>query len=344
MLNWLFGNSQQMNCPMCSARISAKSERCACGAEIPVLYRENYREAHPMSVPLIGWTNTGKSVYVRGLTHTLETMTHRQTLWNQLLLRPANGDTNKQLEEIRRAIRERRLPMPTEEKTKGGKEDGRDFEEVYLMILQGMPLWGDRTLVIRDVAGEHFKELTFSDSQAGFCKRSLCALMTIDIRDLFENKNKAYSMPVLLESYVQTLMKQGCKVKDENRKISVIITKADHLGEMLPARLQAYLESDPCRLALDRNEVSQDLSTSKGMEAYMEVLGRANAAIQEWVRTIPGGNQFIALAQRENITLRFSLVSSTGTPPDGDIMTSAMSPMRAIDPFLWLLEFHSRIG
>jgi hypothetical protein len=73
-------------------------------------------------------------------------------------------------------------------------------------------------------------------------------------------------------------------------------------------------------------------------------MGRVSDAISEWIQQRdPRGKVFVRLAQSENIEMRFSLISSTGSDVGEDgVLPVAMEPRRVLDPYFWALELQSK--
>jgi hypothetical protein len=76
-----------------------------------------------------------------------------------------------------------------------------------------------------------------------------------------------------------------------------------------------------------------------GMSQYVNTLQYISGRIQEWVEEEAVGKNFLRLAERRNIDLRFSLISSTGEAVGaGNSLTTGLSPRRVLDPYFWAME------
>ncbi len=198
---------------------------------------------------------------------------------------------------------------------------------------------GARTVAFRDVRGETLKDYQFPAQQAEFCKRTKCALIAISISDL--EKQPGNFIDQMLASYVFTLRENKVKVND-GRKVVIMLTKADQLHDKLPPRLWDFFNNDPVRRAWDKDPVAGiDLASPAGIQEYFRTLEMASKAIAEWVYTLDQGFQLLDIAKKEGIDLAFTLSSPWGSQPNPDL-PKAINPYRVLDPFLWLLEFHSR--
>jgi hypothetical protein len=225
------------------------------------------------------------------------------------------------------------------------------------MQLEHMVRWSNRTLVMRDVAGEHFGAHKFPIEQTPYLLHVPTTLMMISIADLKKQnsaqegeidgerlKNQNFTMDELMSSFIHTLMKNDRDYGKVRRKVVVVLSKADQIKEELPEKLRRYLEEDPIEALI--NTASDDQGMSElDMEKYMLHLGEISNEIQAWVKNYTeGGSTLIALAKNENIELRFTLVSSTGRPvrADNNQLDATMNPIRVLDPLFWALEFQSK--
>lgn len=332
-LQQLFGAKNTLDCPICRQEISLEDRTCPnCKSEVPQLYASNWGQGKLISVPTVGATNHGKTVFLQALIHTLDDLSD-SGCWSGITIEPANEITNAWIREIRRARKEGRLPEPTQLKA----------EEALILLIQNIPLWGTRLLVIRDVAGEAYdKSFRFHESQRAFCQVAKCAFVVIDINDL--DASPELTLDSMLLGYVRSLEAAGSKVVGEMRKIVIVFSKADMLREKLPTHLAEYIDNDPVRGIIDgfgQPNVPDSLSTPMGLANYRELgLETLNQHIRKWI-TGPnqkGGNKLLALADQYGIELKFTLTSGWGQDPG---QKTKMNPRRIYDPFFWLLDFHS---
>lgn len=341
MINFLmrlFGYKDKVECPFCRNNVEIDARKCgSCHSDVPRIYSENFKRAAPVSVPLVGGSNHGKTVFLFGLVHTLSELSHPK-IWDKFNTRPANPFTENLTIEINKAKAENRKPFPT---NPGERERDWRMEptEAGIMLLNSMPLWGSRTLVLRDVGGELYEEFVFHESQREFCQKSPCAIMVLDPTDL--TRSPEFAMNTMLNRYINSLEESGIKVEKEARKIVIVISKADALRDSLPPHLTEYVESDPIRDIVDKGGANTTLTLNNPASMHEYVRGglvTLDEHLRNWVCTLRGGNELIALANQYGIQLRFTLTSAWGDDPD---QITRMQPKRVIDPFLWLLEFYS---
>jgi hypothetical protein len=338
MLRNLFGPTKSILCPYCLASIHFKEgdkiDRCptgfgkdGCGADLPPKYVAKFNQMQPCYTQLIGWSQVGKTVYLQALTAMLMSL---GAMWKDDYAPSAQTEaTLRYNRNVRSYMSSGEMPPITQ----------LQLQEAYIMQLEKMVRWGGRTLVLRDVAGEHFNELKFPIEQTPYLIHVPTTLMMISVNDL---SNHNFTMDQLMGSYIHTLMKYDSKYGSIKRNVIVVLTKADLLSRILPSTLQSYLVTDPFTNALVNANEAQEMG-DKDMSNYMRDLHHVSDEIQEWVKSIDGGRTLIALAKNEDIELRFSLISSTGgSVSDDKRMNISIAPTRVLDPFFWALEYQSR--
>ncbi len=327
LLSFLKGNS--IICPFCliDNRFSSRIDHCLkCDMKLPVQYVNNYQHALPFFVQLIGWSGVGKTVYLQSLTLMLKKM---ERFWgNNYVCGPLTESTQEFMKNVRTYEVERQMPLPTQ----------NQVEDAYIMLLQGMERWGGRTLVTKDVAGEHFLSLQFPLEHMPYLVHVPTTLMMISLSNL--RTDKRLSVDDLMNAYVDTLARNKSDYKTAGLKVIIVLSKVDKFKNELPSELQDYLESDPFYIGAKQN----NFVDWAFMNGYMENLFNASRKIREWfVQTQPGGQMLLSKAAREGISLEFTLVSSTGIDPGPDAKTIVdISPIRVLDPFFLALDFYSK--
>ena len=315
-------------CPYCLTSIRSWKAPMSCpdcGKSLPVQYIDEFENHPPFFTQVFGWTRVGKTVFLSALTLMLVKMTK---IWRRYNFAAATDISQRKVQEINEFIAKGSMPQPTQP----GPQD------VYIMILEGMERWGSRALVTRDCAGEVFDNLEVPVEQAPYLLNAPTTFMLISLPDL---PSGGRSMDMLMNNYINTLMKHKVNFNKEPRKLVVVLTKADIIKN-LPANLRNYLLSDPLWAAINSPSEAKQLDTI-AMQEYIEVMGRVSAAIKDWIQRDASGKNFVRLAEKKNIDMRFSLISSTGAPVEGgDSMPVALSPRRVLDPYFWALELQSR--
>jgi hypothetical protein len=311
-------------------RIREDDKKCPeCGGAIPLTYRTAEDDHHPFFVPLIGWTAVGKTVYLQALALVTE---HLVSVWPGFVTIPHTDATRTILREIRQAYAAGELPKPTP----------LGFRETFILGMSHMARWGNRTLVLRDCAGEHFEGFEFKgfgEADIAFFSRSRTSLLMVSLPDLMHADGKA--MDELFLSYVNTLGLGGRKMKQSRLKAIVIFSQADRISG-LPPHLENYLRTDPFQALLDAN-VRLPPMTNLEMALYIERMRRASVSIREWVTyEFAQAERLVRLAEAMGIHLEFTIVSAlgAGTGPQNELVQRLM-PCRVLDPLFWSMEFHS---
>ncbi|MBL8853365.1 MAG: hypothetical protein JNK57_05260 [Planctomycetaceae bacterium] len=347
MLSWLFGkkpNPKVVVCPFCGQDNPLESNQpevgrtalaCSgCGQSIPMRYlQETLRLTNPsqriwpVTAPIVGFPQSGKSIFIQGLTHVL-----LESKNPSVLVTACNQESSDFLSEIYSQLNANKPAVPT---------DWGD-EKCYFMRMDQLPLWDSRFVVFRDVPGEAYQDYQIREEQAKFCVSSRCAIFIIYLDQKFEDEKGMKLWWQILEKYETTLIEKGCDIASEGRKGIVVLVQADKLVG-LPAHLREYLNNDPIRQKIDGREPRIDMSTNAGMETYLEEMRRASASIRQWVaENRDGGDKLVTRANLMKMQLEFCLISAWGAEPDKTRGEVPPRPMRVLDPLFWLLEFHSK--
>ncbi|MCI0559788.1 MAG: ATP-binding protein [Nitrososphaera sp.] len=316
---------QKIICPYCLAEIRSRKnpELCpSCKQHLPVQYVHGYSENPPLFLPLIGWSASGKTTFLSSLTLMLVKMGN---VWPRYSYHSVTERTQRKVVEIQEYFATGMMPPPTSARE----------QEVYIMALRNMERWGGRMLIIRDTPGEIFDHLEIPPDQDYFLLHTPMAIMLISIPDLIGSRGR--SMEMLMNNYINTLMKYSVDFRVGHRKLMVVFTKADRI-QNLPPDLHDYLIRDPLWEAINiQGHVKQ--MDAVAMQEYIEIMGRASNATRDWMYRTASGKTFIRLAEQKNIDMRFSLISSLGSNPEGsNLILERLSPRRVLDPFFWALE------
>ena len=355
MIRALFGPPKvTFPCPYClhSIRLAASEHNCTnsdCKAEIPPPYRADVAVAPPFFVPLIGFSQVGKTTYLQALTAVLLKMS---TLWPDFSAIAGTEATMRFQQEVRAAEAQGRLPEPTP----------LGVDEIYLPILKHVPRWSGRTLVLRDYAGENFEQFDFeARSNRGLPPQQLQLLVQARVMFLMislpklksdalgnpgdgaseENQGPIRSMDELLQSYVTTLLKLNVDLKQGRRTAIVILSQGDAIDD-LPEHLDNYLQSDPVQTAIHRPSSSG--LDAQALAVYMEIMERVSTELQRWIEQKPGGRQLTTIGRDRNIDFKFTVVSSTGAKPvRKGTVGQPLRPHRVLDPLFWALDLSSKV-
>jgi hypothetical protein len=337
MLSNLFGSTKTVVCPYCLAEIHYRNieevlhcpkSKGGCGAELEKKYILKYDHMMPCFTQLIGWSRVGKTVYLGALTATLMKL---GAIWKN------NYAPAALTEATLKYTRSQRTFMSTGQMPAGTQ---LEIQDAYIMQLENMERWNSRTLVLRDVAGEHFNDLNFPIEQTPYLLHVPTTLMMVSVQDL---RKQNFSMDELMSGYIHTLMKHDKKYGKTRRKVVMVLSKADMLMDELPEKVRRYVQEDPIRPIWSSPDSVAPMD-AQAMNQYMKNMENISQDIQDWVSHLEGGDILNSLAKNENIELHFSLVTSTGAAVDGNTLNVSVNPARVLDPFFWSLELQSKPG
>ena len=315
-------------CPYCLTDVAFYQSACSkCGVGIYPLYADRYSSHPPFFVQVFGWPRVGKTVFLSALTLVLRKM---GKVWPDYSLLPATDAAQTKIVEINRYLAKGVMP----EATQRGKSD------VYIMILQSTERWGDRMLVTRDCSGEIFDTFQVSTSEAPYLISVPTTLMLVSLLDL-RNTDDGKSVDMLMTSYINTLRVNGLDFASSSykeRRLVVVLSKGDLIDD-LPADLRSYLTSDPIWAALETPGKLFNMDADY-MEKYVAAMKTTSDRLSKWLQLEDvGWINFVRLAQQHKMSLRFSLISSTGGPLGlNNELPTALAPRRVLDPYFWALE------
>jgi len=337
-----FIHNEEENKYFCPVVLTDKDVDTPCDFEIPMRYMQQAQSAPPMFLQVFGWTAHGKTVFLYTM---LLTLLNMSKMWESFTEAPLT-ELDQELDRILRgSTSSGQMPDSTQVRT-------RQQNEVYLRLLDDIPLYGSRTLAMMDHAGEMFESMRgVPVSEMPFLLHTNTTFMVVSIPRI-KSDARGEALDQLLNIYIETMLRQKIDFKKENRKLVVVLTMADKIDD-LPANLRQYLRSDDL-WAKQRNRYSTPM-TSKDMAAYIERMGWASNEIRSWLlrdsEGAPGGANMVRRIEKEGILARYSLVSATGYDIEtyraeqslgADDNALPLSPKRVLDPFLWALDMQSQ--
>ena len=304
----IFGSaSTRAVCPICMGTVAATAEQrkctgAGCGNELPALYVENYEEAPPLFLPMIGLPNAGKTTF---LTATSVALVRATEFWQSTHWYPLTDKTDDFIEKAKQAMANGVMPASTVKMA---------AKDAYILQVNAVPRWGNFTWVARDVAGEDFSSRTFDSIQLPFLRNARTAFLFHDFNaanELAGNEKEApRTVDAVLRGYILGLKEKGVRFEARNpRNLVVVLTKADQLA--LPHHLKDYLWDDEHSDSVRRRALTKGKEhfDDAGMAAYMERLRYLDGEIGDWVKTRPGGKDLFNLAAPNHIRLHFCLAS-----------------------------------
>lgn len=368
----IWTGQDKVTCPFClrECRLKDNETTCnaveGCGREIPRLYLANYRELPPLFVPIIGWPECGKTC---SLISTVQTIRHMNRLWEGFSYDYPNKETLDWIRQFVIAVAAGHESPP--DRTQ------KETQPSFIIPLRNLPeRWRGpgchgRTLVIRDFSGELFRQIgSIAPDQFSFLRQSRTLTLMYDLANLISPQpvNVGYTLDQLLSVYCDALMNEPGSGKATNSvkriqrmrlNVIVVLSQADKLlnDPRFPSHLAQYLKQDPIADAVaGRLQIVDGNGTSPhdpfgGMPAsnhakwpsttmneYLEVMGRASDAIQEYlVAQSADAENLVANAKEYGIRLRFALTSAIGE--DAAESKAIWRPTRILDPLFHALDF-----
>jgi hypothetical protein len=326
-----FTKKIKMRCCFCASQICIPPEvtNCPkCLEPVPDCCKD-FPDSQPFFVPMIGWSNVGKTVWLMSVIRRLTELS--STVWREFTPIPGPEITHRLFDEVEKLISTRGLP---------GATPKEQVPPAHVFVLKNTPLWGNRTFVFRDCPGEAFANLQIAESQLAFLLKAPVTFFMFSVPDLVQENRYASSMEALLRTYTKALREKNVDLLQQRRRFVVVLSKCDAIRGEMPSNLYSYLERDPV-VELSQTGRRNDFS-EESMVNYLEELGRASDAIREWLESIRQGKQFVNLAKVYNIELRFSAISALGGPAESGRLQQPWTPYRVLDPIFWALELHSR--
>lgn len=314
---------KRVRCPYCLDHIWLFNGNCRCtnpncGRNLDFGYVWSYSSHPALFIPLIGMTNVGKTVYLQVLMLALRQINR---LWKNSSCVPVDENTSEYLREVASRYDVSEMPKMT----------SVGVHYVYSLYLQGIDPWKDATLVFRDLSGEYYERLTFSDDVVAFLSKQATVFMMLKLSDVMKG---TYQIDELLYNYVHTrLVHQGTMSRGPSRMV-VILSQADAV-DCLPDRLNHYLRGDTVWSSLAGR--LQPRHSRYFLQEYMRGVRDIDRLIQLYLahELAP----ITALADNSNTELHFSIISSLGSQPRDGKLVGPIRPMRILDPLLWAFEY-----
>lgn len=331
----LFGQNKYIDCPRCLNEISINVKQLEsnstvnceeCKFDIPLKYVRKFNDAYPAFIQLFGWSQVGKTTFL----DVLRLILYHHPLWPQFTCDPIT-----KLDFDHKAILlDQRL---NGERPNSTIARDRDQNNPYIMLLNDMHRWGSRFMVMMDHAGEQFQGFDVPEGEIPFLQHCPTTIMLYSLTEEKAGKR----IDDLMTTYIGSLERYGVDFKKSPRNLIVVFAKGDRITN-LPPNLAEYLNSDETWAyleQLDRPPYLQNASLSE----YIEIMGRVSDSIEKWFHNnIAGAQQFNAMAIRNNIETRFSIISAQGQEFNEFTSAAQMNPKRVLDPFFWALEFQSK--
>jgi hypothetical protein len=189
-----------------------------------------------------------------------------------------------------------------------------------------------------DTAGRVYEDIERITEMGRFVARSTVVFFIVSLRDCGQNWGN--TMESLIERYINAVYDRLNLNLKEKQHLIVVLTKADILEE-LPRELKKFLLAGSYKwYALEGNN-NMGLIRSK-----LKELKNLSVALKRWLES-KGCGGFTRLADQRFRSVEYTIVSSTGAAPVGDMLATKLDPedpKRVLDPFLWALEKNREKG
>lgn len=268
------------------------------------------------SVGLVGFTGHGKTVYLTALFYLLKII-QRKNVWGDFKWLSQDDHTLKIMHHHVPLFESSQLPPGTPE----------NFPKPALIQFFNAPEVEDIFLSFYDTAGRVYEESAKITEMGKFVARSSVVLFIISIADC--GNNWADEMERLLNTYI-IAVHDRLHFNLKNQHLIVILTKADLLNH-LPEKLKNFLKEGSFQW--------WNLANNFFMDKIKE-LKIASEFIKEWLEENDCG-AFTKLAKRFFKSVEYSIVSSTGSAPVENRLSTRLEPedpKRVLDPFIWIIE------
>lgn len=306
-----------MLCPYCLSEIAGDAENCTqaqCRREIPPLYRKYYPKGvfskPPIIMSAVGFSAHGKTIYFASLLHVMNSELTKvwPGFYRQAIDREAVETVRKNLQ----LLEQGEVPESTP----------KNFPLPNVHRLVKVPGKGDRLLTIYDASGESFNEDLQMERFASYLKKARAVMFLVSLNDLEEPLDE--DIHRLLNIYVQGMARLKAKTRDQH--LIVVYTKAD--------TLHTHFRDYP--------DVVQHLSNASYTELgdpdrYARKLKLVSETLADFTNNALGARGFMHMAHDSFKSLAFCAVSSLGSAPEGGRLKDKMTPIRVVDPLMWML-------
>jgi hypothetical protein len=322
----------ELRCPRCFQPLS----RCRGEHDpLPTRFAQTCRDTLPTWIVQAGYTRHGKTVFLAAMTLMLEELGAQLPGFTcDYMGDPYTFDT---LREMRSKAAEQRVDGATP----------RRFPQPLFLQVRSDALGptrrsSARTLILYDTAGEFFTNVDSLRENVPAVTHADLLWLLVSLSDL-EQSGEHLTLTDLFQSY-RSAMEQ--EERDLTRaKIVVILTKADCIEHRITREVgdevNNYLADDPfSNLTVGNPSPLPDFSLVR----YMERAAKISDLLQEFVRRqVPGGRNFVQLAENQGVSLRFCICSALGHQPElasGRFVERAIR-YRVLDPFFWTIWLQS---
>lgn len=334
----------ELICPRCLVELEIDQRHLEiscpnCFFQIPGTYVANFTSAPPFFIQVFGWTNHGKTIYLDALRLILSEM---HDVWDSYVYQPINEIAKWREQEIHE---ERRYGVPASSTHRRFLQQN----DANLVLIDNLPRWGSRTLVVMDHAGEFFHGFDIPVDEMPYLTGVPITFMMISLPMLLSDAEfgnlTSSRIDWLLNIYISALLSKGIDFTKNPRKLVVIFTLGD-MVQILPDPIKDYLLSD--KLSTPSISARNPNTSLKYMSDYLHEMNNISNQIERLLLTqrnfVPGGANFVNLAKKYGIEVKYSIVSALGRDISDEDRGLEIAPKRVLDPLFWGLEFEKQLN
>lgn len=302
-----------MLCPNCLRDTSGQTCHYKdCAKELPPLYIQDYKKFshNPSIFSIVGFSGHGKTVYLASMMYALEKIL--VMVWPRFYRLGLDEMTANLMIQNSMLLNKGELPEPTR----------RVLPAPSIHLLNEIPNYGTRGLVIYDPPGEAFNSEEGIKSYAEFVKRARGVIFLVSLRDLQEPRTE--DLYRLLNIYILGMARMQAKTKDQH--LIVVYTKADLLVEDL-TKYQNVV-----------NHLNADYRPLQDPKKYVRMLQLVSNDLISFTEKDLGAINFMRSARDKFKSVVFCTVSALGSAPEDGHMGSGIQPRGVVDPLIWVLE------
>lgn len=317
-------------CPFClKSHDFSRSLACTEHPEdsVPIAYVNEYNQAPPLWLALVGFSGVGKTCYLDALALTLEKIS---PIWRGMFYRLLDQYT---IDTVRLMHVQAASVRPAKATT--GPADVKPPRPLLIQVNK-IPEAGSRCLVIYDTAGEVFGSLAETEQyMTAVLNRVSTTWFLVSLQDLKKDASGKTLMD-LFNTYLTSTERLGIDLTDRN--LIVVYAKADH--ETFTPEIKRYLQSDPYNGLTVPDTNFGDLMPFN-FKDYMNEMGQISDLLEAYTHAqVDQGAAFISIVKNKGINLKFSLCSALGQDirSESGQAQSHFRRYRVLDPFLWAIS------
>ena len=287
------------------------------------------------SLELLSMQKHGKTSFLWALSHMARNLS---LFWPKYACWPQDAAMDASFRAMLGALEHRELPGETSTSNRLG------------LSLRGMDRWGDRRLFVEDDRDPVFgvAEGTTTNSREINWGVPICWLLSLP--DL--GTEDAQVVDLQLDSLIRARLRSARSFEAQPLRLVIALTKADRIPS-LPPELRDYLKDDPLAKIVEAKSafLGEDGEPARpalhfderAVHLYLETLASIHQKVAAWLATTLPGSLLTHRADAHHITLRFCLISATGSDlRSNGHLAIPWRPRRVLDPLFWALELGCR--